>query len=126
MIAACYAKATRPTSFVRRGSHPAPPADGRDGSARRRATVGAEGRGHPRHPGQRRGGLRERRGDRRVCRLSIERETGVMKHGVLLLAVVVLSTPASAQTPQTPSTKNQSTVTAAGVAARLQAQGYSG
>ena len=48
-----------------------------------------------------------------------------MKHGVLLLAVVVLSTPASAQTPQTPSTKNQSTVTAAGVAARLQAQGYS-
>jgi hypothetical protein len=48
-----------------------------------------------------------------------------MKQGALLLAVIVLSTPASAQTPQTPSTKNQSSATAAGVAARMQALGYS-
>jgi hypothetical protein len=47
-----------------------------------------------------------------------------MKHGVLLLALIGLSTSASAQTPQTPSTKNQSAATAAGVAARMQAQGY--
>ena len=49
-----------------------------------------------------------------------------MKHSVALLALVVLSASASAQTPQTPTTHNQSVVTAAGVAARLQAQGYSG
>ena len=48
-----------------------------------------------------------------------------MKHGVLLLALIGLATPASAHTPQTPSTKNQSSATAAGVAARMQAQGYS-
>lgn len=48
-----------------------------------------------------------------------------MKRGALLVASIVLSTSASAQTPQAPSTKNQSAVTAAGVAARLQAQGYS-
>jgi hypothetical protein len=48
-----------------------------------------------------------------------------MKHGVSLLALILLSTSASAQTPQTPSTKTQSTATAAGVAARMQAQGYS-
>ena len=48
-----------------------------------------------------------------------------MKRGVLLLALIVLSTPASAQTPQTPTTRNQSTATAAGVAARMQALGYS-
>ena len=48
-----------------------------------------------------------------------------MKHGVLLLALIGLSTSASAQTPQTPSTKNQSATTAAGVAARMQALGYS-
>jgi hypothetical protein len=47
-----------------------------------------------------------------------------MKRGVLLLALV-LSASANAQTPQIPSTKNQSSVTAAGVAARLQAQGFS-
>jgi hypothetical protein len=45
-----------------------------------------------------------------------------MKHGVPLLAVILLSTSASAQTP---STKTQSTATAAGVAARMQALGYS-
>ena len=49
-----------------------------------------------------------------------------MRHGVALLALIVLSTSASAQTPQTPTTHNQSAVTAAGVAARLQAQGYTG
>ncbi len=48
-----------------------------------------------------------------------------MKHGALLLALIILSAAAQAQTPQTPSTKTQSTATAAGVAARLQAQGYS-
>ena len=48
-----------------------------------------------------------------------------MKLGVLLLALFAVSASASAQTPQTPSTKNQSAATAAGVAARLQAQGYS-
>jgi hypothetical protein len=48
-----------------------------------------------------------------------------MKHGALLLVLIVLSAAAQAQTPQTPSTKTQSTATAAGVAARLQAQGYS-
>jgi len=48
-----------------------------------------------------------------------------MKRGVLLLALIVLSTPASAQTPQTPTTRNQSPATAAGVAARMQALGYS-
>jgi hypothetical protein len=45
-----------------------------------------------------------------------------MKHGALLLVLIVLSAAAQAQTP---STKTQSTATAAGVAARLQAQGYS-
>ena len=49
-----------------------------------------------------------------------------MKHGVVLLALIVLSTSASAQTPRPPTTHNQSAVTAAGVAARLQAQGYTG
>ena len=49
-----------------------------------------------------------------------------MKHGVALLVMMVFSTSASAQAPQTPTTHNQSAVTAAGVAARLQAQGYSG
>lgn len=51
-----------------------------------------------------------------------------MKHSVLLLALMVLSASASAQTlktPQVPTTHSQSTATAAGVAARLQAQGYS-
>jgi hypothetical protein len=51
-----------------------------------------------------------------------------MKHGALLLALIVLSTSASAQapkTPQVPSTHTQSTATAAGVAARMQALGYS-
>jgi glucose/arabinose dehydrogenase len=51
-----------------------------------------------------------------------------MKLGVVLLALIVLSSAASAQTPktpQTPTTQNQSAATAAGVAARLQAQGYS-
>jgi hypothetical protein len=52
-----------------------------------------------------------------------------MKHGVALLALIVLSASASAHTskkPPAPTTHNQSAVTAAGVAARLQAQGYSG
>ena len=51
-----------------------------------------------------------------------------MKHGVAMLALIALSTAASAQTPKTPpapTTHNQSAATAAGVAARLQAQGYS-
>ena len=48
-----------------------------------------------------------------------------MKRGVLLLALIVLSTSASAQTRQPPTTRSQSGATAAGVAARLQAQGYS-
>ena len=51
-----------------------------------------------------------------------------MKRGAVLLALMVLSTSASAQTPKTsqaPTTHSQSTATAAGVAARLQAQGYS-
>ncbi len=47
-----------------------------------------------------------------------------MKHGVLLLALIVLSAPASAQTPQTPTTRSQTTATAAGVAARMQSLGY--
>ncbi len=47
-----------------------------------------------------------------------------MKRGVLLLALVVLSTSAGAQTPQTPTTRSQTTATAAGVAARMQASGY--
>jgi glucose/arabinose dehydrogenase len=54
-----------------------------------------------------------------------------MKRGVLLLALIVLSTSANAQTPRmptaptTPTTRSQTTATAAGVAARMQAQGYS-
>jgi len=47
-----------------------------------------------------------------------------MKCGVLLLALVALSTSASAQTPQAPTTRSQTTATAAGVAARMQALGY--
>ena len=47
-----------------------------------------------------------------------------MKHRVLLLAMIVLSASAGAQTPQAPSTHSQSTATAAGVAARMQALGY--
>ncbi len=49
-----------------------------------------------------------------------------MRFGALLLGLVLLSNSASAQTPaQMPSTHSQTTATAAGVAARLQAQGYS-
>jgi hypothetical protein len=47
-----------------------------------------------------------------------------MKRGVLLFALVVLSTSSSAQTPQAPTTRSQTTATAAGVAARMQALGY--
>jgi hypothetical protein len=48
-----------------------------------------------------------------------------MKHGVLLLALIVLSTSASAQTPQTPTTRSQTSAAgAAGVAARMQSLGY--
>jgi hypothetical protein len=48
-----------------------------------------------------------------------------MKRSVLLIALIGLSAAAAAQTPQKPTTHNQSAATAAGVAARLQAQGYS-
>jgi hypothetical protein len=48
-----------------------------------------------------------------------------MKRGVLLLALIVLSTSAGAQTPQTPTTRSQTSAAgAAGVAARMQALGY--
>jgi hypothetical protein len=48
-----------------------------------------------------------------------------MKRGVLLLALIVLSTSAGAQTPQTPTTRSQTSAAGvAGVAARMQALGY--
>jgi hypothetical protein len=49
-----------------------------------------------------------------------------MKLGALLLALIVFTTSANAQTPPSATTHNQGPVTAAGVAARLQAQGYTG
>ncbi len=48
-----------------------------------------------------------------------------MKRGGLLLALVALSTSASAQAPKAPTTMNQSAASAAGVTARLHSQGYS-
>ena len=53
---------------VRGKRHPARHADGREGPAGRRAPAGAEGRGHQGHPGERRRGVRGRRGDGRVFR----------------------------------------------------------
>ena len=48
-----------------------------------------------------------------------------MKHGVLLFALVALSASASAQTPPAPTTRSQTSAAgAAGVAARMQALGY--
>ena len=108
---------------VRREPHPALPADCRTRSAGRRATAGAEGRGHQGDHRQRRGRLRGRAGNRCLPRAGLEGQARGMKRLAPIVAVALATCDAAlAQSKATPPSMGNS----ASVRTHLEALHYQG